>query len=64
MKRYLSILFIGFSAALWILQMATGLLLEFLTQQFYLGIWGLILAVFVIWPLIDDFIKEVSHEIG
>lgn len=63
MKRYLSILFIGFSAALWILQMATGLLLEFLPQQFYLGIWGLILAVFVIWPFIYDFIKEEDHEI-
>ena len=63
MKRCLTILFIGVSIALWCFQMTTGLLLEFLPQQFYLGIWGLILAVFVIWPLIYDFIKEADHEI-
>ena len=63
MKRCLTILFIGVSIALWCFQMTTGLLLEFLPQQFYLGIWGLILAVFVIWPLIYDFIKEEDHEI-
>lgn len=63
MKRCLSILFIVCSAVLWILQMTTGFLLEFLPWQFYLGIWGLILAIFVIWPFIDDFIKEASHEI-
>ena len=63
MKKCLSILFIGFSIALWYFQMTIGLLLEFLPRQFYLGIWGLILAIFVIWPFIDDFIKEASHEI-
>ena len=63
MKRCLSILFIGFSIPLWCFQMTTGLLLEFLPRQFYLGIWGLILAIFVIWPLIDGFIKEASYEI-
>ena len=47
----------------WCFQMIPGFLLEFLSQQFYLGIWGLILAVFVIWPLIYDFIKEEDHEI-
>lgn len=62
-KRWLSILFIGCSVALWILQMTTGFLLEFLPQQFYVGVWGVILAVFVLWPLIDDFIKEADHEI-
>ena len=25
--------------------------------------WGVILVVFVIWPLIYDFIKEEDHEI-
>lgn len=63
MKRCLSILFIGCSVALWCFQMTTGHLLEFLPWQFYLGIWGLILAIFVIWPFIDDFIKEANHEI-
>ena len=62
-KRWLSILFIGCSVALWILQMTTGFLLEFLPQQFYVGAWGLILAIFVIWPFINDFIKEEDHEI-
>lgn len=63
MKRCLSILFIVCSAVLWILQMTTGFLLEFLPRQFYIGVWGVILVVFVIWPLIDDFIKEEDHEI-
>lgn len=63
MKKCLSILFIGFSIALWYFQMTTGLLLEFLPRQFYIGVWGVILVVFVIWPLIDDFIKEEDHEI-
>ena len=63
MKKYLSILFIGVAMGVWCFQMATGLLLEFLPRQFYLGIWGLILAVFVIWPFIYDFIKEADHEI-
>ena len=63
MKKCLSILFIGFSIALWYFQMTTGLLLEFLPQQFYVGAWGVILAIFVIWPFIDDFIKEANHEI-
>ena len=63
MKRCLSILFIGISIALWCFQMTTGLLLEFLPRQFYIGVWGVILVVFVIWLLIYDFIKEEDHEI-
>ena len=63
MKKCLSILFIGFSIALWYFQMTTGLLLEFLPRQFYIGVWGVILVVFVIWPLIYDFIKEEDYEI-
>ena len=63
MKRCLSILFIGVSIALWCFQMTTGPLLEFLPQQFYVGAWGVILAIFVLWPPIDDFIKEADHEI-
>ena len=63
MKRCLSILFIGISIALWCFQMIPGFLLEFLPRQFYIGVWGVILVVFVIWPLIYDFIKEEDHEI-
>lgn len=47
----------------WCFQMIPGFLLEFLPRQFYIGVGGVILAVFVIWPLIYDFIKEEDHEI-
>ena len=63
MKKHLPLLFIGVAMGVWCFQMIPGFLLEFLPQQFYLGIWGLILAIFVIWPFIDDFIKEANHEI-
>ena len=63
MKKYLSILFIGVAMGVWYFQMIPGFLLEFLPRQFYIGVWGVILVVFVIWPLIYDFIKEEDHEI-
>ena len=63
MKKHLTLLFIRVAMGVWCFQMTTGPLLEFLPQQFYLGIWELILAIFVIWPLIDGFIKEASYEI-
>ena len=47
----------------WCFQMIPGFLLEFLPRQFYIGVWGGILVVFVIWPLIYDFIKEEDYEI-
>lgn len=63
MKKYLSILFIGVAMDVWCFQMIPGFLLEFLPRQFYIGVGGVILVVFVIWPLIYDFIKEEDHEI-
>lgn len=63
MKKYLSVLFIGVAMGVWCFQMIPGFLLEFLPRQFYIGVGGVILAVFVIWPLIYDFIKEEDHEI-
>ena len=47
----------------WCFQMIQGFLLESLPRQFYIGVGGVILVVFVIWPLIYDFIKEEDHEI-
>ena len=49
MKKYLSVLFIGVAMGVWCFQMIPGFLL--------------VLVVFVIWPLIYDFIKEEDHEI-
>jgi hypothetical protein len=63
MKKYLSILFIGVAMGVWCFQMIPGFLLESLPRQFYIGVGGVILVVFVIWPLIYDFIKEEDHEI-
>ena len=63
MKKYLSILFIGVAMDVWCFQMIPGFLLEFLPRKFYIGVGGVILVVFVIWPLIYDFIKEEDHEI-
>lgn len=47
----------------WCFQMIPGFLLEFLPRQFYIGVGGVILVIFVIWPFIYDFIKEEDHEI-
>ena len=63
MKKYLPLLFIGVAMGVWCFQMIPDFLLEFLPRQFYIGVWGVILVVFVIWPLIYDFIKEEDHEI-
>ena len=41
----------------------TGFSVGISTPAFYIGVWGVILVVFVIWPLIYDFIKEEDHEI-
>ena len=60
-KIYL-LLFVLISAALWVLQMTTDILTDLLPRPFYAGLWGLLLFGFVIWPAVDDVLKEACHE--